>query len=315
MSEKKESSKVKSTVKFLFSPLLHLGKSLMYFILFAIYLFILGSLFSGYFQNNLTTLKSRGPIIAKIKFEGLITDFSAKDLLEKLKRAKSYNQTKAILLEINSPGGTIGATQEIYYELLHIKKEKNIPIIAYLKSIAASGGYYISLPADKIVCLPGTLTGSIGVYTQWNYIGKLAKKLGIETKIIKAGEYKDIFNPFSKPTSEKIKLINQTIQDFYNQFLEAVSKHRSIPLEKVKTLAEGKIYTGRQAQKLGLVDYVGDYYFAVNLAKKLSNATNAKVFEIKLVKPPFYYIFKEGKGLIKKVINLIYGKNEFEILY
>ncbi|HIP93151.1 MAG TPA: signal peptide peptidase SppA [Desulfurobacteriaceae bacterium] len=315
MSEKKESSKVKSTIKFVFSPLLYLGKSLMYFILFGIYLFILGSLFSGYFQSNLTNLKPHGYIIAKIKFEGLITDFSAKDLIEKLKKAESYNQTKAILLEINSPGGAIGPTQEIYYELLHIKKKKHIPIVVYLKSIAASGGYYISLPADKIVSLPGTITGSIGVYTQWTYLGKLLDKLGIETKIIKAGKYKDIFNPFSKPTSEKIQIINQTVQDFYNQFLEAVSKHRNIPLEKVKTLAEGRIYTGNQAQKLGLVDYVGDYYFAVNLAKKLSNATNAKVFEIKIVKPPFYYIFEEGKGLLKKVVNLIYGKNGVEIIY
>ena len=315
MSEKKENSKVKSTVKFVFSPLLHLGKSLIYFILFVTYLFILGSLFSGYFQSNLTSSKPHGPIIAKIKIEGLITDVSAKNLIEKLKRAKSYNQTRAILLEINSPGGGIGATQEIYYELLHIKNEKHIPIIAYLKSIAASGGYYISLPANKIICLPGTLTGSIGVYTQWNYIGELLKKWGIETKIIKAGEYKDIFNPFSKPTSEKIRFINQTVQDFYNQFLEVVSKHRNIPFEKVKALAEGKIYTGRQAQKLGLVDYIGDYYFAVNLAKKLSNATDAKVFEIKVVKSPFHHIFEEGKNLFKRVVNLIYGKNGVEIFY
>ncbi len=319
MAEEKQNSKVKSTVKstvkFMLSPLLYLGKSLIYFVLFGIYLFIFGSLFSTYFQNNLNALKPSRPIIAKIKFEGVITDLSAKDLLEKLKKAENYNQTKAILLEINSPGGAIGPTQEIYYELLHIKKKKHIPIVAYLKSIAASGGYYISLPADKIVCLPGTLTGSIGVYTQWIYIGKLLNKLGIETKIIKAGKYKDIFNPFSKPTPKKIQIINETVQDFYNQFLEAVSKHRNISLQKVKILAEGKVYTGKQAQKIGLVDYVGDYYFAVDLAKKLSNATNAKVFEIKLVKNPFYYVFEEGKGMLKKVINLLYGKNEVEIFY
>ena len=284
MAEEKQNSKVKSTIKFVFSPLMYLGKSLIYFILFSIYLFIFGSLLTGYFQSNLSALKPSGPIIAKIKFEGVITDLSAKNLLEKIKKAESYNQTKAILLEINSPGGAIGPTQEIYYELLHIKRKKHIPIVAYLKSIAASGGYYISLPADKIVCLPGTLTGSIGVYTQWIYIGKFLEKLGIEAKIIKAGKYKDIFNPFSKPIPTKIQIINETVQDFYNQFLEAVSKHRNIPLNEVKSLAEGKVYTGKQAQKLGLVDYVGDYYFAVDLAKKLSNASDAKVFEIKLVK-------------------------------
>jgi len=318
MENKKDQPKIKKFLNFMLSPLSSLGKGLLYFFLFVFYLSLFGSFF-GYFgyylQKKIETIPFKGPIIAKLTFEGAITDNTAKNFLKKLRKVENYNQTKGILLIINSPGGAIGPTQEIYYELLHIKKEKHIPIVAFLKNIAASGGYYISLPADKIVALPGTITGSIGVFAEWIYVGDLLKKLGIEIKIIKAGKYKDIFNPFSKPTDPKLKLINQTIYDSYYQFLEAVSKNRNIPLDKVKNLAEGKIYTGRLAKKVGLVDYIGDYYLAENLIKKLSKTKNAKIIEVTIPKNPLYQILDEGKNYLKNIYNLFFGKEIFRITY
>ncbi|WP_456397618.1 signal peptide peptidase SppA [Desulfurobacterium sp.] len=219
--------------------------------------------------------------IAILKVKGVITDTDY--YIKELDKLSKNNDVKAIVLRVDSPGGAVVPCQELYDEILRVKKRK--PVVVSMGSVAASGGLYISVAANKIVADPATITGSIGVIMQTMNFRKIADKIGIKVITIKSGPHKDLLNPFKKVDPGDIAIVQNVINDTYQQFLEAVSKGRGIPIDKLKPIADGRIFSGREAQKLGLVDELGDLQKAVFIAKKLSHSPDAKPFEVKKEQP------------------------------
>lgn len=207
-----------------------------------------------------------GDKIGVIPIEGPISNsrFIVKQLIE-FRKDKGI---KAIILRIDSPGGGVGPSQEIYREVIRTRAKKRV--IVSMGSVAASGGYYIASAADKIVANPGTLTGSIGVIIEFVQIQKLLKKLGVGMEIVKSGEFKDIGSPHRKLTEREKKLLQDLISDVQDQFVNAVAKGRNLPVEKVRRIADGRILSGEQAKDLGLVDQLGNFQDAVELAKEMT---------------------------------------------
>lgn len=189
-----------------------------------------------------------------------------------VRRIRAMAETKgvkAIVLDINSPGGSVGAVQEIHSQILRVRKEKNIPVVALFDDIAASGGYYIAAACDQIVAHPGSLTGSIGVIFSVSNLEGLFKKVGYKTEPIKSGKHKDIGSPARPMTPEERSLLQALIDDAYAQFVQAVSLGRRLPEDKVRLLADGRIFSGRQALEDKLVDKLGDSTDAIELAGRL----------------------------------------------
>lgn len=187
----------------------------------------------------------------------------------KLKQMAEQKNIKAIVLDINSPGGSVGAVQELYSQILRVRKEKGIPVVALFGDVSASGGYYIAAACDRIVAHPGTITGSIGVIMSVTNLEGLFSKIGYKTEPIKSGKHKDIGSPARPMTPEERKLIQAMIDDAYSQFVEAVSDGRKMPIDQVKPLADGRIYSGRQALDAKLIDQLGDSTDAIELAAQL----------------------------------------------
>lgn len=224
--------------------------------------------------------------IARIEFQGMIVDSgevggfggsgttTAKEVLAALKQAKA-DGCKAILLYLNSPGGTASASQAIHAELLRMKAEDHIVVVAYMGDLAASGAYYIACAADAIVANPATLTGSIGVIMHTSQYGALMAKLGVQSGSIKSGKHKDIGAPYRPMTPEERGLLQGIVDDTYAQFLDAVAAGRRLPMDKLRGLADGRIFTGRQAQRVGLVDRLGHYPIAEAEARRLAKLPDA----------------------------------------
>jgi protease-4 len=203
--------------------------------------------------------------IAVIDVEGVIT--KSKPVVDKLLRFKKDAGIKAIVLRINSPGGGVGPSQEIYEELMKMRDKKKI--VASMESVAASGGYYIACAAHTIVANPGTITGSIGVIIEFANIEELLGKIGLKSVIIKSGKYKDILSPTRTMSAEEQSLLQGVIDSVHRQFISAVAKGRKMPMEKVTQIADGRIFSGEQAKDLGLVDQLGNYQDAVETAARL----------------------------------------------
>ncbi|UCG63755.1 MAG: signal peptide peptidase SppA [Deltaproteobacteria bacterium] len=215
--------------------------------------------------------------IGVIPINGVIRDADA--ITEQLIAFRDDKQIKAIILRINSPGGGVGPSQEIYSETRRTTKTKKV--IASLGSVAASGGYYVASAADSVVANPGTLTGSIGVLMEFVRVEELLKKIGVEMQVIKSGEFKDIGSPNRKMTKEEREILTRLLQDIRNQFVTAVSQGRNLPEEKVLELADGRVFSGREAKRLGLVDSLGNFQDAVNVAKRMAHIRG----KVKLVYP------------------------------
>ncbi len=193
---------------------------------------------------------------------------SANALLDTIQEARK-DKVKAILLRINSPGGTAAAAQSVYHELMRTREETGIKIVASLGDVAASGGYYIASAAHHIVANPATLTGSIGVIVQTQNVGLLLDKLGVQAGSVQSGRYKDILSPFRSTTEADRKIIQGIVSDSYEQFLNAIVAGRKISLGELRPLADGRIYTGSQAQAVKLVDSLGNYQDAVKKTVEL----------------------------------------------
>jgi len=192
-------------------------------------------------------------------------------LVRKLKALRKDPHIKAVVLRINSPGGTVGAVQEIHSEILNLRKAGK-KVVASLGDIAASGGYYLACATDKIVANPGTLTGSIGVLFPITNLEGLFEKLGIEVETVKSGKHKDIGSSSRALTEEEKKLLQELVDNAYQQFLEAVVEGRGefMPGEKIEEICDGRIFTGEQAQGVGLVDELGNLDDSIKLAAKLA---------------------------------------------
>jgi protease IV len=199
--------------------------------------------------------------------------------LQMIEQAKNDDTVKAIVLRVNSPGGGVVESAEIHDQLLKLKKETKKPIYVSMGSMAASGGYYISTAADKIFASPETITGSLGVIMQSiNYEG-LAKKYGVELVTVKSGPYKDIMNPARKMTEEERKILESLIRNSYDGFVKVISEGRHIPESEVRKIADGRIYDGRQAKQLHLIDEFGYLDDTIAAMKKDYHLEDAQVIK------------------------------------
>lgn len=207
---------------------------------------------------------SFGSKIAVVTVENIIT--RSEETVRQIKKYAEDDDVKAIVVRIESPGGGVAPSQEIYSELLKVRKSSNKKIVVSMGNLAASGGYYIACAADKIVANPGTLTGSIGVIMTFSNVEELMKKIGLKTEVIKSGKFKDIGSPVRRFTEEDKKLLQEVIDDVYGQFVNAVADGRGMDVEKVKSFSDGRIFTGKQAFEMGLVDKLGSFEDAIQLA-------------------------------------------------
>jgi protease-4 len=202
--------------------------------------------------------------IALIRVEGVILD--AQTTIGDLKRFSENPLVKAIVLRIDSPGGGVVPSQEIHDAVKRVKNKSNKAIIASMGTVAASGGYYIAAATDRIIANPGTLTGSIGVIMEMANVEGLLKKVGVEGIVIKSGRFKDAGSPLRRMNEEERKLMQSVMDDVHQQFIQAVAEGRSLEMSEVQPLADGRIFTGRQAKEARLVDELGDLDDAIHLA-------------------------------------------------
>ncbi|MBW2609714.1 MAG: signal peptide peptidase SppA [Deltaproteobacteria bacterium] len=248
--------------------------------------------------------------IGVIPIQGTIVD-SEQTVLQ-LVKFKKDKRIKAIILRINSPGGGVGASQEIYREVRKTIQTKKV--IASLGGVAASGGYYIASAGDKIVANPGTLTGSIGVLMEFLQVQELAKKIGIHLEVLKSGEFKDIGSPHRKLSERDKELIKGLITDIQEQFISAVARGRGLSKEKVREIADGRILSGAMAKELGLVDQLGNFQDAVDLAKKMAGIEGdvTLVFPKKTRLKLWDLIFRSAaKAFAKAVIDSLKTRIEY----
>ncbi len=187
-----------------------------------------------------------------------------------LKKYAEDDNVKAFVLDINSPGGSVGSVQEIYSMLMKIKNKYKKPIVAHLGDVAASGGYYIACASDKIYANSGTITGSIGVIFSTVEGEELFKKIGLKQNTIKSGKFKDIGSFSREMTKEEKKILEDVVNDTYAVFVDVVSKGRRMSYDKAKELADGRIFSGNQALSLGLIDAIGDLDDAIKEAARLA---------------------------------------------
>jgi protease-4 len=231
-------------------------------------------------------LPTGGPKVAVVEIEGIIVDGTA--AVRELREHADNSAIKAIVLRINSPGGVVAPTQEIFSAIQRARKAGK-PVVATLGAVAASGGYYVAAAADRIYANPGTLTGSIGVVMQMANIEGLLKKVGVEYVVVKAGAYKDVGNFARTMSPEERKMLQALLDDVYSQFVDAVAEGRGLERKEVLAFAEGRIYSGQQALALKMVDEMGGFEDAVEAAGKLANISGRP----KLVYPRRKFSFKD----------------------
>ncbi len=231
-----------------------------------------------------------GDRIAIVRVSGVIVN--PLPFVNKLEKLKADKSVKAVVIRVDSPGGSVGASQEMYRAIERLK-ESGKPVVVSMGNVAASGGYYISAPADFIFANPGTITGSIGVIIQHVAYKELMSKIGIKARSIKTGKFKDTLTPFRELTPEEEKYLLDTIKEAYEQFLTAILKYRKgkISEEELRKAADGRVITGQRAKELGLVDELGGLKDAVDKAKALSGFPKAREFFV-----------PEEKSLIRKVL-------------
>jgi protease-4 len=194
----------------------------------------------------------------------------SRPILEQLKRYEDSNSVKAILLNVDSPGGGVAVSQEIYTEIKRLREKKDKIVVAYLSSTGASGAYYISCAANKIVANPGTIVGSIGVIAEWVNYADLLEWAKLKNIVFKTGEFKDTGSPTRPITDNEKKYFQGLIDDMYVQFVEAVAAGRKLDLQEVRAMADGRVFTGRAAKERKLIDETGNFQDAVDLTAKLA---------------------------------------------
>jgi protease IV len=241
-----------------------------------------------------------GGNVALVKIDGLLMSSDA--VVNEVNDYADDGSVKAIVLRIDSPGGGVVPSQEIFNAVRNAKREGK-KVVASMGSVAASGGYYIAAAADKIVANPGTLTGSIGVKMEFASVEKLLEKIGVKGMVVKAGAYKDIGSPFREMTDAERKLLQDVIDDVHGQFIDAVAEGRGLPRADVAALADGRIFTGRQALSFKLVDQLGDLDDSVQLAGQLAGIKGKPhVVERKKKLPFLEYLKEESAAWIGEVL-------------
>ncbi len=247
------------------------------------------------------------PKVGLIRIEGTITDYL--DTVSIISEATKDESIKAVVIDVDSPGGAVGASQEIYRAIEKSREKK--PVIVSMGNVAASGGYYISAPANVIYANPGTITGSIGVIIQHVDVSEILNKFGVKVNTIKSGANKDILYPTKPLLPEQKALLEKTVMDVYDQFLDAIVKYRPIKKDVLKSYADGRVFSGNEAKALGLVDKIGNIQDAILEAKKLGKLEeDAPVIELKPKKPLLDELMNSKFGM-EKVRSGIYYMMSF----
>lgn len=245
--------------------------------------------------------------VAVVTVNGVITD--SKSVIEQLHDAEENSGVKAIVVRINSPGGGVGASQEIYREVSKIKEKK---VVVSMSSVAASGGYYIACGAEKIYANPGTLTGSIGVLMEFADVEELLGKIGLKGYVLKSGQYKDIGSPIRPMSDQEKELLQGVIDNVYKQFVGAVSKGRKLPEDYVKGIADGRIFTGEQAKDLKLVDELGNLEDAIDEVARMAGIRGkpyVKYMEKKRFSIFSLFLGEDAESLLNVLNNQMFGLN------
>ncbi|RUM31157.1 MAG: signal peptide peptidase SppA [Aquifex sp.] len=231
-----------------------------------------------------------GHRIAVLKLSGVI--INPYPLVNKIERLKNSKNVVALVLRVDSPGGSVGASQEIYRAIERFRNSGK-PVVISMGNVAASGGYYVSAVGNYIFANPGTITGSIGVIIQHIAYKELMDKIGVKSTSIKTGKFKDTLSPFKELSEEERRYLQETVNEALEQFIQAILKYRKdkIPEEKLREIADGRIFTGKKALQLGLVDELGSLYDAIEKAKEISGYRDAKPLFI-----------QEEKTFLKKLI-------------
>ncbi|HTY61711.1 MAG TPA: signal peptide peptidase SppA [Acidobacteriota bacterium] len=229
--------------------------------------------------ENSPGLSLSGNQIASLDLEGVISD--SKDFVDQLKDFGKRTGVKSVVIRINSPGGGVAASQEIYEAIKKFRTETKKKVVISMGSVAASGGYYVACGADKIFANPGTVTGSIGVIAEWYNYGDLLRWAKMENIVIKSGTFKDAGSGTRPLTGEEKIYFQSLINNMYTQFVSTVASSRKMKDEEVRKLADGRVYTGQEAKADGLVDELGTYQDAIDYAAKISGIEG----EPKIVSP------------------------------
>jgi len=240
-------------------------------IVFSLIIFVgfFGMMFLGvYYAEDDGGFGGFGDKIAVVEVYGGIYDSAP--IVRQLKKWGESGSVKGILLHVDSPGGAVAPSQEIYEEILRVRDEDNKPVVVSMSSVAASGGYLISCAADRIMANPGTMTGSIGVILQFPTVGRLLDKVGVDYETVKSGEVKAVGDFSRRMTEAERKMLEAMVTDTYEQFVDVVCEGRQLEREEVYKIANGSIFSGRQALNLNLIDTLGGFEDAVRLAADLA---------------------------------------------
>ena len=259
-------------------------------VLFFAVLYLATLISGGKSSKSLSPLPGQEKI-ALVKIEGML--ITADAIVDEINNYAEDSSVKAILIRIDSPGGGVVASQEIFNAVLNARNQQKKKVVISMGSVAASGGYYIAAAGDRIVANPGTLTGSIGVKMEFANLEKLLEKIGVKGMVVKAGEYKDMGSPFREMTAHEKLLLQWVIDDVHSQFIEAVAKGRNLPEADVKAIADGRIFTGRQALQLKLVDQLGDLEESIRVAAELAGIKGKPKVVKKEKKVQFLDYFKD----------------------
>jgi len=221
-----------------------------------------------------------GDRIQIVPVEGTLVE--SRQIIEQLKRYEDTESVRAILLNIDSPGGDVATSQELYREIQRLREEKGKTVVAYMSSVGASGAYYVACAAERIVASPGTLVGSIGVIGEWLNYGELLDWAMISSIVFKTGEFKDTGSPTRELTPAETEYFQGLIEDVHAQFVEAVADGRGLDIAQVREFADGRVFTGREARDLGMIDDIGNLQDAIDLTAELAGITGKP----QLIEPP-----------------------------
>ncbi|MBU1355929.1 MAG: signal peptide peptidase SppA [Candidatus Edwardsbacteria bacterium] len=253
---------------------------------------------------------SYGKSVGLVEIVGPIV--SSENAVRMIKKYRDNNSVKAIVIRLETPGGGVAASQEIY-EAIKTAREKK-PVVCSMGEVAASGGYYIACGCDSIVANPGSLTGSIGVILSYAVVEELFRKIGISYEVIKAGAVKDMGSPFRQMSPQERALLQATIDDVHLQFMEAVSEGRSIPLDSVKLFADGRVLSGRQAYQLKLVDRLGTQDDAVIMAGNMAGLKETpKVIKERKRRPSIFDLLAESAETLSNLNRSAQTKLEYRL--
>ena len=253
------------------------------------------------------SISSGGDKVAVIELFGTILE--SRRIVEQFLQYDENKSIKAIVFHINSGGGGVAASQEIYETVRRIR-DGGKPVIVSMETVAASGAYYAACGADTIMANPGTTTGSIGVIAEFINLKDLMDKIGVQYEVIKSGRFKDTGSPYRDLTSADKSYLQSWVDDAYNQFVDMVVRERKLTREKVLELADGRVFTGKQAYEEGLIDLLGDYEEAVRLAAQLGGIKGKpKIVKLRRSRFALFDLFFE------KMEGLFQGSNEMTLKY